>query len=106
MLNQFLESHAVQARGRGHDHVSHARHSRGGLHTPADLRGSTEPFVDPDTSVGDRARPIAFKRDLQRFGAGPDLLAGELVGPTRRPGAEVGMSSKVQNGLSLGSKLR
>ena len=71
MLNQFLESHAVQARGRGHDHVSHARHSRGGLHTPADLRGSTEPFVDPDTSVGDRARPIAFKRGLQRFGAGP-----------------------------------
>jgi hypothetical protein len=98
VIHQLLEAHPVEARGRWHDHVSHARYyGLGLLHSPANLRSRPKPFGAADTYVGDGQAVEALQLLLQFGGPGPYLLPRQLVGPAGRPGAQVGMSTKRQN---------
>jgi hypothetical protein len=91
VLDQLLEKHPVEARGRRHHDICNPGDGRVFLDTPGSLRGGAEPLVDADTGVGDGVGLEALELRAQCGGAGPYLLAGELVGPPGGPGTEVGI---------------
>jgi hypothetical protein len=89
VLDQFLEDHPVEARGRRHDNVRNIGYGRVLLHAPRSLRGRAEPLVEPDAGIGDGAGLEALELRAQRLGSSPDLLAGKVVCSPGGPGTEV-----------------